>query len=219
MRPSVFMSVPSALGEARDARRWTAPTTEARRAKLARGHRRPAALLPLGRRGPQARGEGVPLRARRPHHRGLRPDRDVADAHDEPPRRVPLRHRRQAAPERRAASSPRTARSSRAARASSAATTRTRPRRRRRSPPDGWFKTGDVGRFTDDGFLQIIDRKKDILVTAGGKNVPPANIEQRFADDPFIAHVVVYGDAQEVPRRRRVAERRRRSTRTSQRAA
>ncbi|HEY6458533.1 MAG TPA: AMP-dependent synthetase/ligase [Polyangiaceae bacterium] len=60
---------------------------------------------------------------------------------------------------------------------------------------DGWFKTGDVGRFTDDGFLQIVDRKKDILVTAGGKNVPPANIEQRFADDPFVAHVVVYGDA------------------------
>jgi long-chain acyl-CoA synthetase len=62
--------------------------------------------------------------------------------------------------------------------------------------PDGWFKTGDVGRWTDDGFLQIIDRKKDILVTAGGKNVPPANIEIRFKDDPFIAHVVVYGDAQ-----------------------
>jgi long-chain acyl-CoA synthetase len=59
---------------------------------------------------------------------------------------------------------------------------------------DGWFKTGDVGRFTDDGFLQIIDRKKDILVTAGGKNVPPANIELRFRDDPFIANVVVYGD-------------------------
>jgi long-chain acyl-CoA synthetase len=61
--------------------------------------------------------------------------------------------------------------------------------------PDGWFKTGDVGRFTDDGFLQIVDRKKDILVTAGGKNVPPANIEMRFKDDPMIAHVVVYGDA------------------------
>jgi long-chain acyl-CoA synthetase len=59
---------------------------------------------------------------------------------------------------------------------------------------DGWFKTGDVGRFTDDGFLQIIDRKKDILVTAGGKNVPPANIELRFRDDPYLAHVVVYGD-------------------------
>jgi long-chain acyl-CoA synthetase len=52
-----------------------------------------------------------------------------------------------------------------------------------------------VGRFTDDGFLQIVDRKKDILVTAGGKNVAPANIEQRFADDPFLAHVVVYGDS------------------------
>ncbi len=60
---------------------------------------------------------------------------------------------------------------------------------------DGWFKTGDIGRFTDDGFLQIVDRKKDILVTAGGKNVPPANIELRFRDDPLIAHVVVYGDA------------------------
>ena len=60
---------------------------------------------------------------------------------------------------------------------------------------DGWFKTGDVGRFTEDGFLQIIDRKKDILVTAGGKNVPPANIELRFRDDPFISNVVVYGEA------------------------
>ena len=60
---------------------------------------------------------------------------------------------------------------------------------------DGWFKTGDVGRYTEDGFLQIIDRKKDILVTAGGKNVPPANIEIRFRDDAKIGHVVVYGDA------------------------
>ena len=59
---------------------------------------------------------------------------------------------------------------------------------------DGWFKTGDVGRFTDDGFLQIIDRKKEILVTAGGKNVAPGNIERGFADDPIFEHVVVYGD-------------------------
>jgi long-chain acyl-CoA synthetase len=59
---------------------------------------------------------------------------------------------------------------------------------------DGWLKTGDVGRFTEDGFLQIVDRKKDILVTAGGKNVPPANIEQRFAGDACILHAVVYGD-------------------------
>jgi long-chain acyl-CoA synthetase len=60
---------------------------------------------------------------------------------------------------------------------------------------DGWFRTGDVGRWTEDGFLQIIDRKKDILVTAGGKNIPPANIEARFVDDPVIERVVVYGDA------------------------
>jgi long-chain acyl-CoA synthetase len=61
--------------------------------------------------------------------------------------------------------------------------------------PDGWFATGDVGRWTDDGFLQIIDRKKDILVTSGGKNIPPANLEARFAGDPVIDRVVVYGDA------------------------
>ncbi len=59
---------------------------------------------------------------------------------------------------------------------------------------DGWFKTGDVGRMTDDGFLQIIDRKKEILVTAGGKNIPPQNIELRFADHPIVSHAVVYGD-------------------------
>ncbi|MCR9163721.1 MAG: AMP-dependent synthetase/ligase [Nannocystaceae bacterium] len=59
---------------------------------------------------------------------------------------------------------------------------------------EGWFKTGDIGRWTDDGFLQIVDRKKEILVTAGGKNVPPANIERLFASDPLFAHVVVYGD-------------------------
>ena len=61
--------------------------------------------------------------------------------------------------------------------------------------PDGWFRTGDVGRWTADGFLQIIDRKKDILVTAGGKNIPPANVEAQFVDDPVVERVVVYGDA------------------------
>jgi long-chain acyl-CoA synthetase len=59
---------------------------------------------------------------------------------------------------------------------------------------DGWLKTGDVGQWTEDGFLKIVDRKKDILVTAGGKNVPPVNIEIRFADDPLFENVVVYGD-------------------------
>lgn len=59
---------------------------------------------------------------------------------------------------------------------------------------EGWFKTGDLGRFNERGFLQIIGRKKEILVTAGGKNIPPENIEQCFRDDPLIARVVVYGD-------------------------
>jgi len=61
---------------------------------------------------------------------------------------------------------------------------------------DGWLKTGDVGRWTEDGFLQIVDRKKDIFVTAGGKNVAPANIEIQFKDDPYITHLIVYGDGE-----------------------
>lgn len=65
---------------------------------------------------------------------------------------------------------------------------------RRAFTGDGWFKTGDLGRLTDEGFLQIIGRKKEILVTAGGKNIPPANIERRFENDPAIERVVVYGD-------------------------
>ncbi len=59
---------------------------------------------------------------------------------------------------------------------------------------DGWFRTGDLGRFTDDGFLQIIGRIKEILVTAGGKNIAPVNIETRLSRDPLLAHAVVYGD-------------------------
>lgn len=59
---------------------------------------------------------------------------------------------------------------------------------------EGWFKTGDVGRWTEDGFLKIVDRKKEILVTSGGKNVPPANIEHHFQDNPLIQHLIVYGD-------------------------
>tara|TARA_R110002096_G_scaffold436038_2_gene665816 strand:+ start:82673 stop:84244 length:1572 start_codon:yes stop_codon:yes gene_type:complete len=59
---------------------------------------------------------------------------------------------------------------------------------------DGWFCTGDLGTFDADGFLRIIGRKKEILVTAGGKNIPPTNIEMQFQDDPFVEHAVVYGD-------------------------
>ena len=59
---------------------------------------------------------------------------------------------------------------------------------------DGWFRTGDCGRWLDGGYLQIIGRKKEIIVTAGGKNIPPENIERLFVDNPYIEHLVVYGD-------------------------
>lgn len=59
---------------------------------------------------------------------------------------------------------------------------------------EGWFKTGDVGRITEGGFLQLVDRKKDLIVTAGGKNVAPTAIETRFRDDPFVKQIVVYGE-------------------------
>ena len=59
---------------------------------------------------------------------------------------------------------------------------------------DGWLCTGDLGSWTEDGFLRIVGRKKEILVTAGGKNIAPVNIEQKFLTDPIIAHAVVYGD-------------------------
>ncbi len=60
--------------------------------------------------------------------------------------------------------------------------------------PDGWLKTGDIGSLDADGFLHITDRKKDILVTAGGKNVAPQNIENDLKTAQLVSQALVVGD-------------------------
>ncbi len=60
---------------------------------------------------------------------------------------------------------------------------------------DGWLRSGDIGRLDSDGYLYIVDRKKHIIITAGGKNITPANIEYAIqARDSIISHVHAHGD-------------------------
>jgi long-chain acyl-CoA synthetase len=59
---------------------------------------------------------------------------------------------------------------------------------------DGWVHSGDIGTIDEDGFLRIVDRKKELIITSAGKNVAPSNIESLLKESPVVGHALAFGD-------------------------
>ena len=59
---------------------------------------------------------------------------------------------------------------------------------------DGWVHTGDVGRLDEDGFLTVVDRKKELIITAGGENIAPSMIENHLKEHPLVGQALAFGD-------------------------
>jgi long-chain acyl-CoA synthetase len=59
---------------------------------------------------------------------------------------------------------------------------------------DGWIHTGDIGELDDEGFLKVVDRKKEMIITSSGKNIAPSNIENLLKESPLVGHALAYGE-------------------------
>jgi long-chain acyl-CoA synthetase len=59
---------------------------------------------------------------------------------------------------------------------------------------EGWLHTGDLGTVDDDGFVSVIDRKKELIITSSGKNIAPSNIENHLKESPLVGHALAFGD-------------------------
>ena len=153
-----------------------------------------ARLLASGRGAGAPRPAALVPRHRPADRRGVRPDRGHAVHEPEPARRHPDRHGRAAASRASRSASPTTARSSSEAPNVCAGYWRDPDATAELIDPDGWLHTGDLGALDADGYLRISGRKKDLIITAYGKNISPSEIETALRHEPLISQAVVVGD-------------------------